>query len=245
MSEFLTTRGVAHRLEEIIKSANERLILVSPFLKLDEGFKALLQEKDHLNIDVRFIYGKKELPSSESNWLASMSSIRAGFLQDLHAKCYLNEKEALLTSMNLHASSQRYNYEMGVYVSQAEDPQLYKSILDEVNRLWTMSSKSPENGTSFKSGVSNSTPQNTQHGFCIRCAKPKDFKPYDAPNMEPYCPDCYTDWTNKDDHLFRHPEKYCHSCGNEHEGISYSRPMCRPCYSQNPTPPPLKTSAQP
>ena len=32
MATFLTTTGVSYRLEEIIKSAMERLVLISPFL---------------------------------------------------------------------------------------------------------------------------------------------------------------------------------------------------------------------
>ena len=41
MAEFLTTTGVSYRLEEIIKSATERLVIISPFLRVNERIKEL------------------------------------------------------------------------------------------------------------------------------------------------------------------------------------------------------------
>ena len=55
MAEFLTTTGVSYRLLEIIKSAAERLVLISPFLRVNERIKELLEDKDRLKIDVRVI----------------------------------------------------------------------------------------------------------------------------------------------------------------------------------------------
>ena len=112
MTEFLTTTGVSYRLEEIIKSATERLVIISPFLRVNERIRELLEDKDRLKIDVRIIYGKNELQPEENNWLESMNSIRTSFCKNLHAKCYLNEREALLTSMNLYDFSQVNNNEM-------------------------------------------------------------------------------------------------------------------------------------
>lgn len=73
---------------------------------------------------------KREADSSEKNWLESMPSVRTSFYADLHAKCYLNENAALLTSMNLYEASQGKNCEMGLYLSRAEDSELYESILN-------------------------------------------------------------------------------------------------------------------
>ena len=64
-----------------------------------------------------------------------MNNIRASFCKELHAKCYLNEKAAILTSMNLYEFSQVNNNEMGVYIEKEKDPVLYKDIYDEVQRL--------------------------------------------------------------------------------------------------------------
>ena len=99
MAKFLDTDGVSYYLKQTINNVQERLILISPYLKFNELIKDSLQDKDRLKIDVRIIYGKSELQPSELNWLRSISSIRTLFCKELHAKCYLNEKEAIITSI--------------------------------------------------------------------------------------------------------------------------------------------------
>ena len=43
MAEFLTTTGVSYHLEEIIKGAEERLVIISPFLRINERIKSLFE----------------------------------------------------------------------------------------------------------------------------------------------------------------------------------------------------------
>ncbi len=64
-----------------------------------------------------------------------MTSIRSSFCKDLHAKCYLNESEAIITSMNLYEFSQVNNNEMGIYIVKETDALLYNEIYEEVKRL--------------------------------------------------------------------------------------------------------------
>ena len=100
--EFLTTTGVSHHLEELIKQSNERLVLIGPFLRTNARIREFLEDKNRMKIDIRVVYGKKELAPEESSWLESMTSIGTSFYPNLHAKCYLSERVALLTSMNLY-----------------------------------------------------------------------------------------------------------------------------------------------
>ena len=53
MAKFLTTSATNYFLEELIKDAKDRLVLVSPFLKLNDRMKELLSDKNRLKIDVR------------------------------------------------------------------------------------------------------------------------------------------------------------------------------------------------
>jgi len=135
MAKFLDTTGVSYHLQQLINKANERLILISPYLKINEKIKQSLEDKNRMKIDIRVIYGKNELQPEENNWLKSMTSIRSSFCKDLHAKCYLNESEAIITSMNLYEFSQVNNNEMGIYVVKETDPDLYNEIYEEVKRL--------------------------------------------------------------------------------------------------------------
>jgi hypothetical protein len=135
MAKFLDTTGISYHLEQIIKNADVRLVLISPFLKINDRIKELLEDKDRLKIDIRVIYGKNELQPEENNWLKSKNSIRTSFCKNLHAKCYMNEKEALITSMNLYEFSQANNNEMGIYVIKEDDSELFNDIHKEANRL--------------------------------------------------------------------------------------------------------------
>ncbi len=101
MAKFLNTSATNYYLEELIKSASDRLLLISPFLKLNDRIKELLEDKNRLKIDVRIVYGKSELQPNEISWLNELSFIRTSFCKNLHAKCYINENSCIITSLNL------------------------------------------------------------------------------------------------------------------------------------------------
>lgn len=61
MAKFLNTSATNYFLEDLIKNARDRLVLISPFLKLNDRIKELLEDKNRLKIDVRMVYGKNEL----------------------------------------------------------------------------------------------------------------------------------------------------------------------------------------
>ena len=135
MARFLNTSATNYFLEELIKGASERLVLISPFLKLNERIKELLEDKNRLKIDVRIVYGKNELQPEEINWLRELSFVRTSFCNNLHAKCYLNEESCIITSLNLYEFSQVNNNEMGVAVSRREDAELYREAYEEAQRI--------------------------------------------------------------------------------------------------------------
>ena len=135
MAKFLNTSATNYYLEELIKNASDRLILISPFLKLNDRIKELLEDKNRLKIDVRIVYGKSELQPMEINWLNELSFIRTSFCKNLHAKCYMNESDCIITSLNLYEFSQVNNNEMGVHVSRVDDAEMYRDTYDEAQRI--------------------------------------------------------------------------------------------------------------
>lgn len=135
MAKFLNTSATNYFLEEMIKEASDRLVLISPFLKLNDRMKELLADKNRLKIDVRIVYGKSELQPQEIEWLRGLTYIRTSFCKNLHAKCYMNENMCIVTSLNLYEFSQVNNNEMGILIQRAEDGQLYKDAYDEAQRI--------------------------------------------------------------------------------------------------------------
>lgn len=135
MAKFLNTSATNYYLEEMIKTAKDRLILISPFLRLNDRVKELLEDKNRLKIDVRIVYGKSELQPEEVNWLKGLSYIRTSFCKNLHAKCYLNEEFCIITSLNLYEFSQVNNNEMGVLINRGDDADLYRDAYEEAQRI--------------------------------------------------------------------------------------------------------------
>ena len=238
MAQFLTTTGVSYRLEEIIKSAEERLMIISPFLRINERIKELLEDKDRLKIDIRVVYGKNDLQPDQNNWLESMSSIRTSFCKNLHAKCYLNERQALLTSMNLYEFSQVNNHEMGVLVVREDEGELYDAILQESMRIVRISDElrvtvarvddekkakpAPRRVKTRRKG--RSSRRKPENGFCIRCSEILPVNP-----AKPYCKRCYRSWNRyKND---EYEEKHCHTCGKDHVA-TLLKPACSTCYKK-------------
>lgn len=139
MAKFLNTTGVSYHLEELIKTTKDRLILISPYLQFHKRVKDHLENLNIQKRDIRIIYRENKLQVEESNWLESQIGIRTSLCSSLHAKCYLNENEAIVTSMNLYSFSQQNNDEMGIHVTKEHDAEMYSDIFDEVQRLLTIS----------------------------------------------------------------------------------------------------------
>lgn len=135
MAKFLNTSAINYFLEDLIKNAKDRLILISPFLKLNDRIKELLEDKNRLKIDVRIVYGKSELQPNEINWLKGLTYVRTSFCKNLHAKCYMNEEICIISSLNLYEFSQVNNNEMGIVVTRADDGAVYRDAYEEAQRI--------------------------------------------------------------------------------------------------------------
>ena len=133
MAKFLNAGAATYHLEDLIRQARARLVLVGPDLKFSGRTKELLEEKQA--VDVRVLYGANDLPPDEIHWLRGLPFIRTHFVRNLRAKCYVNEESCLLTSLSLYDFSQVMNHEMGVLISRADDAELYREACDEVARI--------------------------------------------------------------------------------------------------------------
>lgn len=232
MVEFLNTSAISDRLENVIvKQANEWLLIITPYLNVAERIKGSVKEADRRGIDIHVVYRK--IRPEEKEWLKS-TQIRTSVCDNLHAKCYLNESAALLTSMNLYEHSQVNNYEMGVLVTRQDDGDLYDRILEESVRISGDMEEIPEPATTPSpteevaipthsiaqtKGVTIETPQS---GFCIRCKTAIPPSP-----AQPYCRGCFGSWNR-----FKNPdyeEKFCHICGADN-GTTKNKPACLSCY---------------
>lgn len=237
MATFLDTTGGSYHLEQIIKGASERLVLISPYLRTNDRIREFLDDRERLKIDIRVVYGKTDLAPDEMSWLRGKNGIRTSFCKNLHAKCYVNEKVALITSMNLYDFSQANNNEMGILVERDKEPELYGAIWAEVQRLIRISEEirvsveripAEETATETKRekrGSAARDGKSTDQGFCIGCRKSLTLDP-----SHPYCRECYGQRKAKRDD--EREEKHCHICGTANNS-TLKRPACYDCYRKH------------
>jgi phosphatidylserine/phosphatidylglycerophosphate/cardiolipin synthase-like enzyme len=139
MAKFLSTTSLNFYLEELIKKSTKNLILISPYLKINTRLKELLEFKSNSDLKVRIVYGKKEMAQLELDWLARQRHIEVRFCKNLHAKCYMNDANAIISSLNLYEFSQINNNEMGVLVTRSADTEAFTDAFEEVSRILRIS----------------------------------------------------------------------------------------------------------
>ncbi len=122
MNKFITGVELEDTISKIIWETKETLLIVSPYIKLDNYFKKLFD--NHLNnpkIHIIIVFGKNEnnvsksLSKSDFEYFKRFLNISIVYVPNLHAKYYGNEKKGVITSINLYDYSFKNNIEFGVY----------------------------------------------------------------------------------------------------------------------------------
>jgi hypothetical protein len=122
MSRFLTGKELEDCITNIIWDASETLLIVSPFIKLDDYFKKLF--KKHVNnpkLHIIIVFGKNEenvgksMSKSDFDFFKEFMFISVVHVPNLHAKYYGNELQGVITSINMYDYSFKNNIEFGVH----------------------------------------------------------------------------------------------------------------------------------
>ncbi len=134
--------------------------------------------------------------------------------------------------MNLYEFSQINNNEMGIHVTKDQDPELYSSISEEVDRLLKISeeirvtvkkvsAKAPSNTDNKPAEMKAEKLTDKRIGYCIRTGVEIPF------NIEkPMTYDAYKAWSKYGDADY--PENFCHFSGEPSHGeTSVSKPILK------------------
>lgn len=236
MAKYLRTSSITAEVEDLIREARERLYIISPYLKLSDNIKELLNDKEREKAEVRIIFGKQELNPSEMSYLQNLKYIRLYFSKNLHAKCYLNEKKMIICSMNLYEFSQVNNKEMGILINREVDVDriVYEDAWKDIESIMNNAIDfayveapkehnrvSPETSKVLASKLESKKTDKKHSGFCIRTGVEIPF------NVEkPMCYEAYKKWNEFADSDY--PEKYCHFSGEKSNGeTSVSKPILK------------------
>jgi phosphatidylserine/phosphatidylglycerophosphate/cardiolipin synthase-like enzyme len=121
MASFVKDTEINLLLEDLIKEADEQLVLFCPYFKLHERLRDCLKLRmEDCNLRIIVVFGKNEEDPSKSlhkedfEFLKSFPYVDIAYEKRLHAKYYSNEKRGLITSINLHTHSHNNNIEAGV-----------------------------------------------------------------------------------------------------------------------------------
>ncbi len=145
MAKFITGKDLETAIYDIIWKAEDTLLIVSPFIKLDKYFKDLfLKHLNNSNIHILILFGKNEsnigksLSKDDFEFFKQFINITVVYIPTLHAKYYGNEKCGVITSINLYDFSFKHNIEFGVYsetsffdsVKNNSDQDAWRSCID-------------------------------------------------------------------------------------------------------------------
>lgn len=147
MAEFITDKQLDEKLTDIIWNAKKELIILSPFIRLDDYCKNVVFKKlkNNPELEIIIVFGKNEgetqrsLTPTDLEIFKEFSNITIIYSKNLHAKYYANENEALLTSLNLLGKSMTQNVEYGIYFqnSKLSLEKLYTDSINYTNQVIT------------------------------------------------------------------------------------------------------------
>lgn len=242
MARFLTTTDTSAAIERVIREAEKELTLISAYVYPRIIYLDRLRDAAARGVRISLVFGKQKMNEAVREQFAKVPNLRIYYLDEMHAKCYFNEKEAVITSLNMLNSSEAKNREMGVLLTSTTDAEAYQDCLREARSIMAAATPlaghvqeradAPRAATrprlpatpSLKGPVAVLRGRDKE-GFCIRCAAPLPFS-----MDKPLCIKCYKEWARWENPL--HQEAHCHGCGKEHAS-SFAKPLCRTCYKQH------------
>jgi phosphatidylserine/phosphatidylglycerophosphate/cardiolipin synthase-like enzyme len=225
MASFLDTHGIANGLNQVIAKADKHILLVTPYISFPAILFERLLDADERGVETTIVFGKTRLKNRELENMVQLENLSLFYLENLHAKCYSNEKLMVISSMNLYDYSEKNNREMGIQLTQQEDSDLIKDALRECESIMKAAEPIIERKPKYKGNKnyapSSKAPKKSPQGHCIRCSTPIALDP-----SAPYCKECYSSWVNYKNMDYR--EKHCHSCGDKHR-TTMRTPLCSQC----------------
>ncbi len=259
MVKFLTTTEVTAEIEKLIKEAEKKVTLISPFVDIPRALLQNLQSACEQNVEIVLIYGKRqsaedseELKSEIKNQLSQLHTLTLRYLDNLHAKCYFNEHHMVITSMNLYDYSAHQNREMGILVSAKDDKEVFDDAVREANDI--IGRATPKSlkrnvlvdGLKGLAKAAKSIADSTTETEPKRPkSRPYSYKPRTKRegyfcircrtsipyNLEaPYCLTCYKKWSEGGGNPdYIERHGSCHTCGRP-APTSKARPQCISCY---------------
>lgn len=245
MTKIVGAKEAIRHIESIILNAEDLIVLVSPFVEPPDGIFNAMELASRNGKRIFLVCRVNKLKIQVRDRLQGIPTLRIIDQASMHAKCYFNEKELVISSLNLLKYSVEKSKELGTYfeasqsqkqfsealadaVSRLAIPELNKEILQKariLNQYRDLSRKE----YSDRHRLFDFRLIKGEKGYCIRCRNRMDY----FNGNYPMCYTCFADWAQEYDYL--HIENWCHRCGKETKNvarpISKARPLCYACFA--------------
>ena len=121
MAKFIKGQALNGEVENIFSNAKNQIIIITPYIKLHPHYlNALRGKKSDDKLSIVIVFGKNKDDKTKSfdkdtfEFFSQFPNIKICYQENLHAKYYANESNAIITSMNLYEYSQNNNIEAGI-----------------------------------------------------------------------------------------------------------------------------------
>jgi hypothetical protein len=244
---------------ELVQEAQDTLLLVTPYYRPWTRLENCIKNA-HLARDVDTAVLLRGGKDREKQREAASDILECGifvrFLERLHAKVYLNEKQAIITSMNLLETSALDSWEVSVNIQKRDNPKAYNQAIKECSAMFQQANEEATRAEQRSRSNSNETlsdivteanGRNTDPGQSGQGTKSSSsasssgaidkssgvcIRCADEIDLEPerpLCKSCWKLWAKYKNEDYE--EDYCHSCGKE-ETTSFRKPLCYPCFQK-------------
>lgn len=218
MAEFLPTTEISAAIERVIRQAEKELFLISAYVYPRVIYLQRLKDAAKRGVQITFIFGKKRMDEKVFALFKEVPNLKIYYLHELHAKCFVNEREAIVTSLNLLNGSEEKNREMGVRLDHNTDMIAYRECISEVESILAVADLVFSSSNVSKPKSSEKFLASPKPGYCIRTGVEIPF------NIEvPYAIKRWKDERNRS-----RTENYCHFSGEPSNGeTNLERPILR------------------
>lgn len=134
-AEFLSTVGVAYQIDRLISEAGSEIVFFCPVFQLHESIIMRLQQADQHNVRITLMYGRDRNQIRSQKWFRDFKNLRILYHDKLSTGVYRNEKELIVTSMELSDLNAALFADLGVLVTKMRDRKAFEDGIYEQELL--------------------------------------------------------------------------------------------------------------
>lgn len=124
--QIINPNEIGSKISTLIAESNEKFIVVSPYIDITQWKKIIVNLTRAIKRGVKIDFYFRELKEKDFQLLKKIG-VNVYKIKGLHTKLYLNEKEVIVSSMNLYEFSDLYSIDIAIHFKESTE---YNKIYD-------------------------------------------------------------------------------------------------------------------